>query len=53
LKLFQEWGGWIKEKDGGGEFNYGILLSISVNVTMYPQYNKNKKENLCKSTFKL
>jgi hypothetical protein len=26
LKLFQEWGGGeIKEKDGGGEFNYDIL----------------------------
>jgi hypothetical protein len=22
LKLFQEWGGEIKENDGGGEFKY-------------------------------
>jgi hypothetical protein len=26
LKLFQEWGQcWIKENDGGGEFNYDIV----------------------------
>jgi hypothetical protein len=25
LKLFQEWGSGIKEKDGGGEFKYDIL----------------------------
>jgi hypothetical protein len=25
LKLFQEWVEEDKEKDGGGEFNYGML----------------------------
>jgi hypothetical protein len=35
-------GGQKKENDGGGEFNYDILLSTFVNITMYPQYNNNK-----------
>jgi hypothetical protein len=30
-----------KENDGGGEFNYDILLRTFVNVTMYPQDNNN------------
>jgi hypothetical protein len=25
LKLFQEWGGGVKENDGGGEFNSDIF----------------------------
>jgi hypothetical protein len=31
----------MKENDGGGEFNYD--LRTFVNVTIYLQYNKNKK----------
>jgi hypothetical protein len=36
-----------KEKDGGGEFNYGYIVRTAVHVTMYPQYNnkKRKKKN--------
>jgi hypothetical protein len=30
-----------KENDGGSEFNYDIRTFV--NVTMYPQYNNNKK----------
>jgi hypothetical protein len=29
----------IKENNGGGEFDYNVR--ISVNVTIYPQYNNN------------
>jgi hypothetical protein len=28
LKLFQEWGRGRREKDGGSEFNYDILLEL-------------------------
>jgi hypothetical protein len=34
-------GGRIKENDGESEFNCDIR--ILVNVTIYPQYNSNKK----------
>jgi hypothetical protein len=56
LKLFQEWGKMgIKENNGGGEFNYDILLRTFVNVTMYPHHNnnnnnknpKNNNKNIC------
>jgi hypothetical protein len=31
----------VKENDGGGKFNYDILLRTFANVKMYPQYNNN------------
>jgi hypothetical protein len=35
-KLFQEWGGGIKENDGGGEFNYWYIVKTFVNVHIPP-----------------
>jgi hypothetical protein len=35
-------GGGIKENDGEGEFNYNIRTFV--NVTMYHQYNNNKRK---------
>jgi hypothetical protein len=49
LKLFQEWDQGIKENDGGGEFNYDILLRRFVNVTMYLKYHNNKIKNFKKA----
>jgi hypothetical protein len=38
--------GWIRENDGGGDFNYNIRTFV--NVILYPQYinNGNKKFHL-------
>jgi hypothetical protein len=45
---FTNGGGRIKENDGGGEFNYDVLLKNIVNVTMYPHTTIIKKEKkLC------
>jgi hypothetical protein len=33
----------IRENDGGGELKFDMLLRTFVNVTLYPQYNSNKK----------
>jgi hypothetical protein len=36
VKTIPGMGRELKENDGGGEFNYDILLRTFVNVTMYP-----------------
>jgi hypothetical protein len=36
----------MMENNGGGKFNYDILLRILVNITLYPQYNDNFKKVL-------
>jgi hypothetical protein len=36
------WEGGIKENDGEGKFSYDTIRTF-VNVTLYPQYNNNKK----------
>jgi hypothetical protein len=44
LKLFQEWEeGEIKENDGGGEFNYDIIVRTFGNVSPVQRYYDNKK----------
>jgi hypothetical protein len=45
----------IKENDGGwwGEFNYDNIVRTFVNVTMYPQYNNNRRKIIINNILKL